>query len=127
MNQKSDIKNTWSWEMVSKHVVVDRPALTFHEKKLIQRHDDNSGVVCINQIYRAVIKERVRDENRKRANLLRDKLKINEAKGSIVIKKNGIRKRWGFSTSGRRGSATREEALYEAMQFVQDKYMTFYK
>ena len=126
-NPKSDIKNTWSWEMLSKHVVVDRPALTFHEKKLIQRHDDNSGVVCINKIYRTVIKEKVRDEKRKRTNLLRDQLKINEAKSSIVIKKNGVKKRWSFSSSGRRGSATREEALNAAMQFVQNQYMAFYQ
>ena len=119
--------DTWLWEMVAKHVVADRAALTYHEQRLIERHDDASGVTCINKIYRTVIKSKVAAEIKKKANLLRDQLKVTEAKTAFTIKKNGVKKRFGFSSTSRRGSATREEALKDAMQFVQDQYMAFYQ
>jgi len=126
-NKKSVIADTWNWEMLSKHVVSDRTGLTYHEQRLIERHDDANGVTCVNKIYRAVIKSKTQAAERKQANLLRDQLELKSEKGRFSIKKNGIRKRFGFSTTGRRGSLTQAEALQRATQFIENEYMVFYQ
>ena len=43
----------------------------------------------------------------------------------VSIPKNGIRKKFCFSDTGKRGM-TRDEALYNATQYLQEHYLDFY-
>ena len=104
------VDETWSYELVSKHILWKHPnreteehladaktrsQLTYHEKKLIQSHNSDT-VSCINVTFNKLMKKKHEADQHVQVNLLQDTINIKQGAKEFRLQKNGIRKSFDF-------------------------------
>ena len=133
------IDNTWSHQRYSRHILRTHRArpgeehtaiaktaseLLRHRERVLARYGGLSE--CLNKEYAKLSKKQNKSDDKHLKNVLQNQLTIKQCAKEFRIQKNGIRKSFRYSTTGRRG-LTREEALLAAQNYLNLEYLNFFE
>ena len=138
-NSLHPVDGTWTHQHYSNHLLRTHRArpgeehtaiaktaseLLRHRERAISRYEGLAE--CVNKSYEKLSKKYNKSLDKQHNNLLQDQLTIKTCANEFRIQKNGIRKSFRFSETGRRG-LTREQALLKAQNYLNLEYLNFYR